>query len=305
MGIFNQSKEVFPFGDVGNVLEGIRDSQLRAGTLILLDMAHSLNYPDDDTDVPVEGSVFTLRNIASYQASLLTGGDEEDMDCRIVSSFEAADIAFERTAKRGLHGACSRSGMSAGRNARIEAADAIKSYVFANPSHRYFMSVEGRTTRKALYSSGNALPLAGLFNEVGSSINYQMLFTSGDDAGTEMGANGGAEYGALNDPANPNTEGAEFYRDGSSFRWTNSAPSTAADLENFLALWGAYGAWSSVAQNKAASWIFRRFILEDLTVSGLGYDDASYLNRRLWQQNCGVGGRWHGDTYTAAATLKA
>ena len=283
------------------------DDILSAGDLMLLDMAHSLLPDGQKAALPLNATTTPLKNMAWRQAAALTGAEEDDLDALMTGNFLSADLAAERTLRDGLHVACSRSGMSDGRNVTISLPDAIKIYLLAHPTHRYFLSIEGMITRKALYASGNALPIAGIMNASGSTSNYLAILTGGDDSGNETGLNLGAELGqpagGIMKPG-PNTEGVPFYRDTGAWRWQNSIPASIAALEAMLAIWGAYGAWSTIGDNNAASWILYRVHLKDLTAANQRYEEASHASRRLFDQNIAVGGRWRGDIYTAPGILK-
>lgn len=64
------------------------------------------------------------------------------------------------------------------------------------------------------------------------------------------------------------------------------------------------GAGSGANKDKAASWIFRRLYLEDLTVSGRTYDQVAAIDQALYTKEVlTAGGRYYGDTYTNPTTI--
>jgi hypothetical protein len=281
--------------DTGN------DEILTKGSLLLFDMAHSTAMDAGiGSVVPVQGQTPLLPNIAWRQAAAVLGlpmtqATQDSLRGVFVSNFLAGDMAFERTARLGLHGAVSQANQLAGRSTYLT-QESISQYLISHPRNRIFIALEGMITRAGIQANGNDLPLLVIARSAAPTIDVEQTFTTGDNISSELGSR--IEPG-------PNVEGAPFLRTGGSWRWRNTVPTSLADAQIQFALWGAFGAYSASGVNKCPSWVLYRVYVEDLTVSGRSYEDVDFLVRDIWRRNQGVGGRFAADLYTPPASLIA
>ncbi|WP_234057918.1 hypothetical protein [Microbacterium sp. NFH-22A-Y] len=206
--------------------------------------------------------------------------------------------AFERTSKGGLHGIVSQTNITAAdQGAYILLPSAIRTYLLANLTHNYFVSVWSRITRVAA-SGSSSLLLAAIQNNASPAANY-LVRLHGDAAGVKQNGVGlgSASLLAINTLGNDYSEFGASGQVGtvtsSSFNpgmyWGSTSKAGASQNSN------------SGNFNKAPSWIFYRMHLEDLTVSGRTFAQAAIADQAAWTLAFGAGGRFNGDTFTTPA----
>lgn len=278
------------------------DSIMSSGSLALMDVGHSQGGFSgylNNTQIP---------NIAASVAAGLTSSTTSGVALNLNYGLgnNPAGFAAERTGKGGLHVATSQAGTmvttgSAGyyNFVSIDLPTAIINYIFANPSHSYYISLWHRITRAAL--SGATSPAAIIGQPSPASrglIDLPQFGTGPATATTSYAISGGAYNGVAN------------LLEQLAATWGGTAPSgSGASLEKSLFGWGPYlakitGAFGqSNGLNASRSAILYRAYIEDLTVSGRSYATVAAIDAALWATAFGSGGKFNGDTFTAAATL--
>lgn len=270
------------------------DKRINPGTLVLVDPMHSSNpWP---AGVPANGA--SIPNLAWESAkAILSAGTESSLACSFVDNHLTADALFERTSKGALHAIYSQSAQtgSSSRGAAIVLPTSIQNYLLANPTRKYRVSLRGRVTRVGITGSAVEAPFSFQFKN-GSAGTYQwLMLISGNFPSVDAPA--GASLGRYVNPG-PNSLG-RFFRSQGWSGWTGSSPPTdIANLVHAAVAFGNYGPFATLAQNKAPSWAFESFALEDLDIAGLTYAQSDAVDREFWSQDS----RYLGDTNTDPAT---
>ena len=261
------------------------DPILSLGSLLLFDANHSLGGLGEG--VPANGAA--VPNVAwETLADILGSGTPSSLSGSFTGLHQAADAVFERSELGGLHGIFSQTNnTNNNRGAYLRAPTALQTYVYENPSHAYYMSLWHRRTRAAI-STPTEVRLASL----GDSGTVKIVFGSV----TTTLSNG---VGSRIDPS-ANGLGAVYRSGASASGWI--APATEARIIAPM-IWGNPLAGSASWNNRAASDVFYRAYVEDLTVSGRTFAQVDAVDHQLWSAAFAEGGRFHGDTYTDPATF--
>lgn len=261
------------------------DKMEAAGSLLLIDMKHPMaNY---SSAVPTTGS--TYKNLVGSNARSMLNSLESD----VVATSKIDSTALgkvELTSKGGIHAIQSTTLVGKNEGFQLRIPESIVKYMKANPTHSYYVSQWGRTTRPYV-SSASQHAVAGMTAYGASSF----VFNLGNASGS-MG-NGPTTLGIRH--ANPETAGKYNFRNGavkdlhSEFHTSSYTPELAAIFEvgNFLA--------PNIGTNKSGmhgAQVFYRGYMEDLTVSGRTYADADAIDFAEFNKEClTVGGRYYGD----------
>jgi len=271
------------------------DPLVTAGTLLLLDFGraetHSLST------VPAHGA--QLGNIAWEQAAaVLGGGSLATLSPTFQNTFVGQPTigVVERTSKKGLHVITSQTAMdSAGRHAAIVLPTALRDYLWTNlPGRSIYTSVWGRYTRLATQGTDAIGHLASVSAPTGNYVN--ILYKGA----LWVPAAGGTFLGQRSDP--PAEALGNFYAAGAQNGWVGAKPGTAAQSE-CVHWFGARGLYESFQRNKAASGVWYRIYIEDLTTSGRTFAAVDAADKALYDAAFGVGGRFNADGFTSPATL--
>lgn len=264
------------------------------GSLLLIDMTHPLaSY---GSGVPANGTFY--KNLAGANATSLIGS--ADTNVQVVSKFESPTLGkVERTAKGGIHVIQSTTMTNKNEGFQLRLPESLVRYLKANPTHSYFVSQWGRTTRP-YPSTAVQHAVAGLSAFGASSF----AFSLGNSSGTMGG--GPVTLGIRH--ANPETAGKYNLRNGGvkdfapDFYTAAYTPELGSIFEvgNYLAPNSGNG---KVGQRGAQ--VFYRGYMEDLTVSGRTYAQADALDLAEYTKEClTVGGRYYGDNIpTDPATI--
>lgn len=297
---------ILPRSGTGPPVEN--DSLLSAGSLILLDPAHSFNpwaagVPAHNSDIPNLASekVATLLSATAgtqYPSKFLVGG--------AINNNTKGKI--ERTTKGALHTIVSQANsLASGDGVAVGIDTSIRTYLAANTGHRYYMSQWDRITRinagtlsstqaaeAMIGSSGISGHLVGMLRAGGASVVVPAASTT-TQIPTDKTVS--PDY---------NTAGERFV----AFATETGTPSTSATSSTAFAgpMWGAYtGTYNNAALASRntywPSFVFRRFYLEDLTVSGRSFATVSALDQALWAAAVASDGRYGSDSFTAASSV--
>ena len=264
------------------------DPMLRAGSLALIEPANPINpWP---AGVPAAG--YQVPNLAAKQTRALIGvaGDATFINGGFT---DPASGKLERTGKGGLHGLISQAkdaSTHTSTSAGVTLSEKVWDYVAANQGHAYYASIWHRTTRGPI--SGK-FPVQALLSSGSTTANYLYSMqnsTRPAAAYTDsfVGARGtmGDTSPALRNVGVKRVTGA-----------MDPATATASKSREF--------GWGRFRQSGSGfySWVFYRYYLEDLTVSGRTYAEADAADLALASKAFGAGGRYAGDTFTDPAAL--
>lgn len=260
-----------------------------AGSLVLIEPQHPvLLWP---AGVPASGAV--IPNLAKDFAAAL-GVATPSNGATIYSSGLSGEVGLlERSGKGGLHGVVSKLKTPAANvGFNIELTDALKTYLLANPTHKYFASVWRRVTR-----IGSTEQFTGIHSNSGSTNNN--LFIIGADLTRPV--SGGANYAGQR-VINRNVAGNSLINicvNG----WVGAVPTLISSLFARACSWGRPPGVAGAASD-VGSHVFYRFYLEDLTVSGRTYAEVDALDYTEFQkQVLTEGGRYYDDHYSTPSVL--
>lgn len=280
-----------------------KDRILTDGSLMLLDAYHSQGrlvggvQSNSSFGSGVPADAFALKNIAweeALDAFGNPGGAVESSTFPITARTDGTGMTLERTPKGGLHGLISQSGnLAANVGLEINMPSLLRSYLRTNVANKYYFSLWKRLTRKANLVSTTRPATAVLQRTVSATSNYLMMF----DQGFSL-PNAAARLGVVEDPGVNDDTQPTFQAIGAN-GWTGTPPANDAELRLNLMLWGAKGAYGSLAgTNGPPSWILYRYYIEDMTVSGRSFDEVADLDYHLYEQAFAAGGKYNGDSWT-------
>lgn len=280
-----------------------KDRILTDGSLMLLDAAHSQgrmvggvqSNSSFGNGVPTDG--FTLKNIAWQEALDAFGnpvGAVEGSTYPVVARTDGIGMTLERTPNGGLHGLISQSGnLAAGVGMEINMPSLLRTYLRSNTSHQFYFSLWKRLTRPANLVGTTRPATAVIQKTTAATSNYLMMF----DQGFSL-PNGAARLGVIEAPGVNDGTQPTFQAIGVN-GWTGTPPASDGELRLNLMLWGAKGAYGSLAGTDGPpSWILYRYYVENLTVSGRSFDDVADLDHHLYEQAFAAGGKYNGDSWT-------
>lgn len=257
----------------------------RAGSIFLWDAGRN---PTTAFNTSAEASSKTLGNLLAEYGDSVVGG---------VSDFERAyvfnnanSIKSEITAKGGLHCIATQTLDTNQNYIGVRINDALKAYLDAQVAlGNIYFSVWRRTTRKTNLNSGTNLSL----------INYQTAFLAHTNTqGIEITVGGDKTLSPLLYQSNDDSIGVpQFVGVRPSGRSGSSANKMMIGA-GCLPPWGI-----SQALNRSPSVIYYRVYIENLALSGRSYAEVSALDQAEFTKAFGVGGRFHGDTWSNPATL--
>lgn len=270
------------------------DPLISDGSLFLVDFGRA--YSASLGDVPAHGAA--LGNLAYETAAAVIGsGDEASLSGLFENTLvgQPAMGLVERTGKNGIHVIASQTANdNAARHGGIVIPAGVVGYIRANlPSHTIYFSAWGRQTRLAT-ASADAVAYLG---DVTNGNNCAFSFYKHPSRAPADGS--GALVGALADPT-LNVLG-NFFRSIGVDDWTNTKPPLVNTVGKFW--WGQQGPYTGFQLNGAASGIWYRIYIEDLTVSGRSYAEVRDADKALYDAAFAPGGRFYGDTFTAPSTI--
>ena len=259
-----------------------------AGTLLHVEPARSASI----VGVPASGAI--LPDLSGWLA-------EAGAELRYANMAGSVGL-LERTAKGGIHAIKTLTNQFAHVGIILNAA--VIQYILENISHAFFFSVHGRITRAG--TSGNDAHFSTSFSTTPGTS--QVLGASMADANTypSTAALKGAKKYPLTSVVSPAAP-TPLYAAAGVQGYTGAITKTAADaVANRLA--SMFNVGSSGPFNPgnagAASKVFYRLLIEDMTVSGRDFAALSAMDYSFFEEEVlNVGGRYHGDTHTAPSTL--
>ncbi|MCB5423958.1 hypothetical protein H0274_01695 [Altererythrobacter sp. CC-YST694] len=258
-------------------------------------------------EIPAHNAV--LPNLMRERMAEITGLSLADCDFTIDNTLSAGFAAAEVTEKGGLHVASTQAGeqnaiCNFGALYSQPFAEWLMGQTDAGADYGVLFTLWHRPTR-ALVTAGNTAPqsLAHLCNTTTPSINrlYVMQNGSGLLPGSALIA--GQTHNALDMPG-VSAVGSQG--------WSGAKPANFS-LRSGRVFFngGAQGGWATSNYNKAGSGIFYRAQLDLVDLSEIAgatlADKASAMLaaiNTLAARDFAEGGRFHGDEFTPAATLK-
>lgn len=274
-----------------------KDAVLTPGSLLLVDFAHS--YDPLTGGVPAAAAL--CPNIAWEEAAALHGsGSRTDwklpFDKGGAFTGAGSDGFMERSSKGGIHVCMSQSTADASGNYLLlglygGSSHKLKDYLYANWEHEYYFDSFERVTRLAA-NAGAPTHLIG--NSSSSTVNFLNYGTR--DAHFAANKQEYA-YSAL-----PQAAVGPQHRAVRNLGRSGSVPASATAIAINLGV-GQMGPWNSLYQNQHRSSILYGYYLEDLTVSGRGFDEVKALRAAIFNKDVLTsGGKYYGDSFTAVAT---
>ena len=296
-----------PINDPSGVLPVVSfvDSVLRPGTLAIFDPAHSLSPL---SAVPANGDL--LPNVVpTAQLNTLLGQSNVANDYKLVSQVTGLSASvglLELTPKKALNATFTRTNQVAFARATVGLPDKLRQYILDHLSHQFLFVVERELTFAAGTSgiaAGARIP-AFVSQSTSSVLSNYHGFQS--DTGFTPSSGGNFVGGVVSGAGHAATGKAFLALAVGGF--TGTVPS----LANFTVCAGfgsPPGYQSSPWYNKLSSGALYRFVVEDLTASGISFDRAvngigqrdSHLEQ--YSRDFAVGGRWYGDTLRNPSTL--
>lgn len=293
-------KLVIPTTFTDNTLPILRDDPvLNAGSLMMLEP----NHPARPLAAGMPANNGLIPNIAHKELNAILGGTYNvgDLDPKLVytAGLSGTKGKLERSGKGGIHGIVSQSvALASGDGAQTQMFAALNNYIKANYGHNYYFSFWDRITR----INAGALPnaAAGTEGVIGGNTSAagELMMQVGTQLLNGSGTQSGARIGT-------NVVGPRFGNVGLTGP-LNSFDQPAGALG---AMWGAYpGGYNAAVlasrNNFWPSFVFYRFTIEDLTVSGRTYAQADAADfAEYTKQVLTPGGRYYGDTSTDPATI--
>lgn len=265
-----------------------------AGALLLVDPTHPVTqWP---AGVPALSSF--LPNLAATQATAVLGGTPEVRPS--VSNFDYADTSFggaaygyaERSTKGGLHAAFTQRADTAIQTTKgfgITYPTAIMSYLAANPGHGLYVSMWTRITRISP-ARANVHWANYLCRNTNATSAYWFAFR--DHLQPTKAGIGSVELGR-SDPGNIlGPRRRSYAATGFTNTWDGGPQGRVFTV-------GSIGSENSFqnAKGNAASQVFYRAYMEDLTISGRTYAQVDAIDTDLYTRLVTtIGGRYYGDT---------
>lgn len=274
------------------------DARLSAGSLTLLDFAHSANPYTGG--VPAAGASLDVPNIAWKEAAALLGTsspDKSSIPGRITVGANMRNGVkgnVEMTSKGGLHVILSQSvDLAANEGVAVGWDAAVRSFILANPTHAFYVSAWMKNTRLQLGTTSN--PIAKIDTSTGATAS---------SIGNLVANQANAFLGPVT-----NSRGVGVNELGLAYAsWRSTVGSGANAVLGLGAYFGARGnlnasAWLANGNKRWPSWAIYSLYLEDLTVSGRSYATVDAIDYAEFQRAFATGGRYAGDTHTNPSTV--
>lgn len=280
-------KLVIPYSFTDKKLPVLRvdDALPGAGALLLYDATHAAGRWGGGAR-----NGLSIPNVAAEQARALTGSD-------LTGSLEMGStgpMTVARTGKGGLHAAPSAvAPLPAGNFVQVVPPAALAAYLIENPGHSYYFSQWTRGARQTPRQSG-VPAFTAAFAKGGNSFLLD-LYRNGDTQGTYPNGNLGADV-FLGAQTNNMAEGEPARQDIAVAGWFGPVPAAASEVLTYPFMLGRTGPAHS--QEVQPEVILYRVYLEDLTVSGRSYAQASEADDTVFRREVLTsGGRYSGDSY--------
>ncbi|UIW10306.1 hypothetical protein [Flyfo siphovirus Tbat2_3] len=281
--------------DVNAPMIKVYDKILTRGSLALFDTANPMG--GWGSGVPADGA--SIENLALDFIKPLISVSSEAAYHGIIShgaGLTTAKARFERTACGGLHGIVSQSqSINAGEGFALSIPAGAKRYIVENPNNSYFISVWKRQTRsiRGLTDGERKPAFMSIASYPGVDSNYLAVFSkNGLNMANRIGYRG---TGADSDLV-VNWQGV-FNCAGTGLMGT--PPELTGDVNGYATAFARPLNGNSTITGHP-SFVFYRFYMEDLTVSGRTYAEVDALDQEMFSEAFdGITGRYRGDTFSS------
>lgn len=277
------------------------DPLMTAGSLMLVDVGHSLGGLGAAGGVPADGGV--TPNIAWGAARTMIGsGDATTLAPTWTKPpITPTSVLTERSSKKGLHVLPSQVSHVNGQGMTLNMPAPVMAWINNNPTHSFYISVWQRTTRPS--GAAGAFDRTLYFAVSNTVYRSQMYAGPTGNFVYPSATQSAATLIAARTGPDDDASGAKLVNVGTS----GFAGTPAATLPGTV-LFGAVGVnAASTAQpdlQHHLGRIFYRLYIEDLTVSGRTYAQADAADlARYTTDMLTAGGRFYGDTYTAPSAF--
>lgn len=254
------------------------DNRMSEGTLLFVDLSNvSVVQPG------FLGNGTVIPNLAARTASSLTGvSDLSLLHPSLTVNFTPQQGFVELTAKKGVHIATSETETLTAK-AAIVIPDAIKTYIRANPTHSYYISMQRRVTKRRV-----------------TATDYQRFRISRVTANTannlfifRVTATNPITGQPTNIGVNPVGTPGQDYEVGERYRSIGVNSWTGIVAETNAAMLADYQ-----VQAGSGSEILYNLFIEDLTVSGRTYAQVDAIDKAKFDKNFYNAGRFTNDVWT-------
>lgn len=254
------------------------DQRLNNGSLLLLDLSHSLN---NISGVPSNSAV--IPNIAhEISSGIVGGGDAQTLGVKFITDATSSTIVLERTSKGALHGIVSdtaRNEKTAGFKLDTSSNELFQ-YLKANKNRNYAVFLWAYVTRQTT-AIGNINDTLGFVNTASAAGNNML---------------GGSV---------PNTQGLQRLALNAPTGFSGSLNADDNLNNGFPFFWGQTPPYSPLNPNKGKSMILYAYHLIDVELSGKTYAELNAIDAALFNQYFSVGGRFYNDTWSDPASVLA
>jgi len=290
-------KLVIPYAVSDKTIPILRDDLILApGSLMLLDTSNgSQSQP---AVIPAGLSTGLLPNIAWKECAAVLGtGDAASLAFSAYNNLSGTNGKFEITSKKGLHSLISQVNHTAtSQNSSVRIPLAIRNYIAANPTHKYYVSTWVRQTRSFV----TGIDFGVLVMNFSTTGNYNVLQSPSQVR--IQGQSAALEYRdalAVND-LNPQIRNKAI----NALTGTPGGNGNSDLGFSLFANGGGLNAYGSVSVlNKCPSMIMYRAYIEDLTVSGRTYATVDAIDKQMYDAAFAVGGKFYGDSFTDPTTI--
>jgi hypothetical protein len=244
------------------------DIGLTAGSLALFDMTHS--YVTPSSGVPATGS--SVYNVAWREAAAVIGsGDASTLAFTLYNTFTSSEGKLERTTKKALHGIVSLTAQG-GHKATLEIAQAVSTYLHANPARAYALFLWYQVTRAATNTTN--LRDYGIVNLASVASNFLFNGSISNSLGQgRTSVNAASGFTGSANPSNVGLQGKEI------FAWGNTAGYNGLNADN------------------GRSAILYRAHIVDVAASGKTFAELDAEDAVNYAAFFASGGRYNGDSY--------
>ncbi|WP_163398149.1 hypothetical protein [Flavobacterium fluviatile] len=265
------------------------DPIMSKGSLFLFDPSNSVG---GSPTILTNGG--TVPNLAWKSAAEIIGsGNALTLAAKIsTSGITSSTGILEMTNKKGVHFIYSKINGTSNTQWNCIFPDGIKTHLLNSwTTKKLYVSVWGQVTRIG-DTNTSAFILIG--NSSTFPSNYKTYFSRDSTLPN-------TNLGRRELPSIPNTVG-KYFRNIAQAGSTGTTPTNLASTIAQIKL-GAGNAFGFFEANKCDSRIIYRVYVEDLDISGRTYSEVDALDKALYDEAFGTGGKYYNDTFTDPATL--
>lgn len=274
---------------------------MNAGSLMIFDPQHSLGQfsgvPANNTPIP---------NVASETLAEITAASGNDLLFTIANldTAPSAPSIKNRSGLGGLYALYSFANPATDLGSSflgINAPQAARAHLLNTTDHAFLIAMWVRVVRKGRAGPSGGVapqPFFWMVNNSAATSNFKFIHSGGDGAGVgELGQRVSAGLSSHSDGIVNHWN----FDVGINGDWLGTKPLLANLTSPRFGL-GDDGAWNGFNQ-PGPSGVFEFALIEDLTISGRTYAEASAAVQAEYVRRHAPGGSWFGDTFTDPATF--